>query len=67
MTAIGYQSYLAENKEVISNYKTAFSRLVPTEEIGEIIISEDIPDSVIMITEMQLYLNSLGGQYQTVT
>ena len=60
MTVIGYQSYLSENKDAISNYQTAFSRLVPTEEIGEIIISEDIRDSVIMITEMQLYLNSLG-------
>ena len=60
MTAIGYQSYLAEDKDAISNYKTAFSRMVPTEEIGELIIAEDIRDSVIMITEMQLYLNSLG-------
>ena len=60
MTVLGYQTYLSEDKAAISNYQTEFSRLVPTEEIGEIIIAEDIRDSVIMITEMQLYLNSLG-------
>ncbi len=60
MTVLGYQSYLSEDKNAISNYQTEFSRMVPTEEIGELIIAEDIRDSVIMITEMQLYLNSLG-------
>ena len=60
MTVLAYQSYLAEDKDAISNYQTEFSRTVPTEEIGELIIAEDIRDSVIMITEMQLYLNSLG-------
>lgn len=60
MTVLGYQAYLSEDKAAISNYQTEFSRMVPTEEIGEIIIAEDIRDSVIMITEMQLYLNSLG-------
>lgn len=60
MTVLGYQSYLSEDKDAISNYQTEFSRTVPTEEIGELIIAEDIRDSVIMITEMQLYLNSLG-------
>ena len=60
MTVLGYQSYLSESKNAISNYQTEFSRTVPTEEIGELIIAEDIRNSVIMITEMQLYLNSLG-------
>jgi len=60
MTVLGYQAYLVEDKDAISNYQTEFSRIVPTEEIGELIIAEDIRDSVIMITEMQLYLNSLG-------
>ncbi|MDD2637047.1 MAG: hypothetical protein PHW82_16255, partial [Bacteroidales bacterium] len=60
MTVLAYQSYLSESKNAISNYRTEFSRTVPTEEIGELIIAEDIRDSVIMITEMQLYLNSLG-------
>ena len=60
MTVLAYQSYLSESKDAISNYQTEFSRTVPTEEIGELIIAEDIRNSVIMITEMQLYLNSLG-------
>jgi len=36
MTAIGYQSYLSEDKMLFSNYQTEFSRTVPTEEIGEL-------------------------------
>ena len=60
MTAIAYNLHIAERKEVISNYSTVFSRLVPTEEIGDIVIEEDIENTVIIITEMQLYLNSLG-------
>ncbi len=50
MTVLAYQSYLSESKDAISNYKTAFSRTVPTEEIGELIIAEEIWYSVIILT-----------------
>ena len=60
MTVLGYQAYVANHLRVYSNYRTKFSTTVPTEEIADMIIDKDIRNSLFMITEMQLYLNSLG-------
>ena len=47
-------------RHVISNYQTSFSELVSTEKIAEMVINEDIRDTTILISELQLYMNSLG-------
>ena len=60
MNTIAYYIGKSENKKVITNYKTPFSEMWPTEDIGNLIIELEIERAVIAITEMQLYLNSLG-------
>ena len=59
LTFVGYLDYLA-GRHVISNYKTSFSEYVPVEEIACMVVEENIRDTTILITEMQVYLNSLG-------
>ena len=59
LTFVGYLDYLS-GRDVISNYKTSFSELVSTEKIAEMVINEDIRDTTILISELQLYMNSLG-------
>ena len=59
LTFVGYLDYLA-GRHVISNYKTSFSELVSTEKIAEMVVNEDIRDTTILISELQLYMNSLG-------
>ena len=59
LTFVGYLDYLS-GRDVISNYKTSFSELISTERIAEMVIYEDIRDTTILVSELQLYMNSLG-------
>lgn len=59
LTFIGYLD-AKRGRHVISNYKTSFSEFVPVEEIARMVVEENIRDTTILITEMQVYLNSLG-------
>ena len=59
LTFVGYLDYLS-GRDVISNYKTSFSEFVSTERIAEMVIYEDIRDTTILLSELQLYMNSLG-------
>ncbi len=59
LTFVGYLDYLS-GRDVISNYKTSFSELISTERIAEMVIYEDIRDTTILLSELQLYMNSLG-------
>jgi hypothetical protein len=59
LTFVGYLDYLS-GRDVISNYKTSFSEFVSTERIAEMVIYEDIRDTTILVSELQLYMNSLG-------
>ena len=59
LTFIGYLD-AKRGRDVISNYKTSFSEFVPVEEIARMVVEENIRDTTILITEMQVYLNSLG-------
>lgn len=59
LTFVGYVDSL-RGRHVISNYKTSFSEYVPVEEIARMVVEENIRDTTILITEMQVYLNSLG-------
>src|SRR5690554_5237820 len=47
-------------RDLISNYKTSFSEFVSTGRIAEMVIYEDIRDTTILLSELQLYMNSLG-------
>jgi hypothetical protein len=59
LTFVGYVDSL-RGRRVISNYKTSFSEYVPVEEIARMVVEDNIRDTTILITEMQVYLNSLG-------
>ena len=59
LTFVGYLDHLS-GRDVISNYKTSFSEFVSTERIAEMVIYEDIKDTTILVSELQLYMNSLG-------
>lgn len=59
LTFVGYLDSL-NGRKVISNYSTTFSELVPTDKIADMVINENIKNTTILISEMQLYLNSLG-------
>jgi len=59
LTFVGYLDHLS-GRDVISNYKTSFSEFVSTERIAEMVIYEDIRDTTILLSELQLYMNSLG-------
>jgi len=59
LTFVGYIDYLS-GRDVVSNYKTSFSEFVSTERIAEMVIYEDIRDTTILLSELQLYMNSLG-------
>ncbi len=59
LTFVGYLDHLS-GRDVISNYKTSFSEFVSTERIAEMVIYEDIKDTTILLSELQLYMNSLG-------
>src|SRR5690554_4104967 len=59
LTFVGYLDYLS-GRDVISNYKTSFSEFVLIERIAEMVIYEDIRDTTILLSELQLYMNSLG-------
>jgi hypothetical protein len=59
LTFVGYLDYLS-GRDVISNYKTSFSEFVSAERIAEMVIYEDIRDTTILLSELQLYMNSLG-------
>lgn len=59
LTFVGYLDHLS-GRDVISNYKTSFSEFVSTERIAEMVIYEDIRDTTILVSELQLYMNSLG-------
>lgn len=59
LTFVGYLDHLA-GRDVISNYKTSFSEFVSAERIAEMVIYEDIRDTTILLSELQLYMNSLG-------
>jgi len=59
LTFVGYSDHLS-GRDVISNYKTSFSELISTERIAEMVIYEDIRDTTILLSELQLYMNSLG-------
>lgn len=59
LTFVGYLDHLNKRK-VISNYKTTFSEMIPTDKIADMVINENIRNTTILISEMQLYLNSLG-------
>ena len=59
LTFVGYLDAL-RGRRVISNYKTSFSEYVAVEEIARMVVEENIRDTTILITEMQVYLNSLG-------
>lgn len=59
LTFVGYLDYLS-GRDIISNYKTSFSEFVSTERIAEMVIYEDIRDTTILLSELQLYMNSLG-------
>jgi hypothetical protein len=59
LTFVGYLDHLS-GRDVISNYKTSFSELISTERIAEMVIYEDIRDTTILLSELQLYMNSLG-------
>ena len=59
LTFVGYLDHLS-GRNVISNYKTSFSEFVSAERIAEMVIYEDIRDTTILLSELQLYMNSLG-------
>lgn len=59
LTFVGYLD-AQRGRRVISNYKTSFSEYVAVEEIARMVVEENIRDTTILITEMQVYLNSLG-------
>lgn len=59
LTFVGYLD-AQRGRRVISNYKTSFSEYVPVDEIARMVVEENIRDTTILITEMQVYLNSLG-------
>lgn len=65
LTFTGYCDHLA-GRRVISNYKTTFSELVSTEIIADMIQEDDLKDVTILLSELQLYLNSLGGSTKTI-
>lgn len=59
LTFVGYVDH-CNGREVISNYRTSFSELRPTEEIASMVQDENLRDVTILLSELQLYLNSLG-------
>jgi len=59
LTFVGYLD-AQRGRRVISNYKTSFSEYVAVDEIARMVVEENIRDTTILITEMQVYLNSLG-------
>lgn len=65
VTFFGYIDYL-QGRRVISNYKTVFSELQATEDIAEMIQTKNLQDVTILISELQLYLNSLGSNSNTI-
>ena len=60
LTFFGYIDYL-NGRHVISNYKTSFSELQATEDIAALVQDENLQDVTILLSELQLYLNSLGS------
>ncbi len=59
LTFTGWLDY-KRGRHVISNYHTAFSETVPVEKIAEMVMEENVRDTTILVSEMQVYLNSLG-------
>lgn len=59
MTFVGYLDSQSGRK-VISNYQTSFSEFVSIDKISEMVTQENIRDTTILVSEMQVYLNSLG-------
>ena len=59
LTFIGYLD-AKRGRHVISNYETSFPEFVPVDEIARMVVEENIRDTTILITEMQVYLISLG-------
>ena len=65
LTFTGYCDYL-NGRHVISNYKTSFSEYISIEKISEMVINENIRDTTILISEIQVYLNSLGSDSEVI-
>ena len=59
LTFVGFLD--AQNgRQVIANYHTSFGEFVPIDEIAEMVLHENIRDTTILLSELQVYLNSLG-------
>jgi len=65
LTFFGYVDHV-NGRDVISNYRTSFSELMATEDIARMIQEEDLRDVTILLSELQLYLNSLGSSAEVI-
>jgi len=65
LTFTGYLDYL-NGRRVISNYKTTFSEYIPIQEIADMVMSENIKDTTILLSEIQVYINSLGADSEVL-
>lgn len=59
LTFVGYLDY-KNGRKIIANYRTSFGEFVSIDRIAEMVLEEDIRDTTILLTELQVYLNSLG-------
>lgn len=59
LTFVGYVDYL-NGRHIIANYKTSFGEYVSIDKIAEMVLQENIRDTTILLSELQVYLNSLG-------
>lgn len=60
LTFTGYLDY-QNGRKVISNYYTTFSEVVSTDKISDMVDNDNLQNVTILLSELQLYLNSLGG------
>lgn len=59
LTFVGYLDH-KNGRHIISNYKTDFSEFIGIDKIAEMVLEENIRDTTILLSELQVYLNSLG-------
>lgn len=59
LTFVGFLDH-KNGRKIIANYRTSFGEYVDIEKIAEMVLEEDIRDTTILLTELQVYLNSLG-------
>lgn len=59
LTFTGFLDY-KNGRHVIANYHTSFGEFVAIDRIAEMVMNENVRDTTILLSELQVYLNSLG-------